>query len=67
MNILDEILLLAQVAEKIGTSEQNIQDLINRKRIPEYLFTYLKAENKSRGVYIFNKEFLEYYERNLKK
>jgi hypothetical protein len=67
MNILDQILLLAQVAEKIGTSEQNIQDLINRKRIPEYLFTYLKAENKSRGVYIFNKEFLEYYEIKLKK
>lgn len=64
---LDNVLILPQVAEKIKTSEQNIRDLISRKRIPEYLYSYKKAEGKGKGIYVFSIEFIEYYEKNLKK
>jgi len=64
---LKSILTLSQVAEKTATSEQNIQDLISRERIPKCFYEYKKAENKKRGIYIFSSEFLEYYNKNLKK
>ena len=66
-NILDDILTLPQVAESVGTSEQNIRELISNKRVPEYLYSYKVSKNKRRGIYIFLIEFVEYYEKNLRK
>lgn len=66
-NFLEDVLTLAQVSEKINTTNQNLYDLIDRNRIPTYLYMYKKADRQKRGVYIFSSEFLEYYEKNLKK
>lgn len=66
-NILSKVLTLAQVSEKINTTNQNLYDFIDRNRIPTYLYEYKKADKQKRGVYIFHIDFLEYYEKNLKK
>lgn len=66
-NILEQILLLSEVAEITNTTESNILDLIKRERIPHCYYKYRKASNKKLGTYVFNRDFIKYYNDNLKK
>lgn len=65
--ILNKVLILSEVAEMIGTSEQNLTDMIKNGRVLGCHYRLRKAKNKSRGTYIFHEDFLEYYNNHIRK
>ena len=64
------VLTLSEVASKIGTSDANIRGMIKREAIPHCYFRQAEWEENGKikkGTYLFRIDFIEYYEKMLKK
>jgi hypothetical protein len=64
-NILDDIMVISEVAEATGTTASNIRHLIGRGRIPQFYYRLKKSSYDKKGAYVFHKSFIEYHKKNL--